>query len=696
MWQTAEIYPAVIVKIVKMIKDIIKYIATITAALLITPVAKGQPDTTDMRNLSLPERGRLLSRAKFMTYPKAAIADTASFGSSLYHASLNGEWRFRYFGSNDELPEGYYKPSFDDSKWDTVKVPCSWEEAGIVKPSDGTAPYPFAKKGEKPRLPEKLPVGIYRSTFVVPFDWDERQILLDMERFGAAATVWINGHKAGYAEDPSTQAEFDITRLCVEDVNTIVIESHLYSKGALLEGARTPRTSGLAGDIYIVCQPKVRLSDLIAVTSLDPTYANGMLQLGVVVKSHYLNPKELKVYYECFDADGKSIGKESKYTRLQMRLQDTVYFNLPIRNVHLWNAENPYLYRIRVATQKNDGRYSEFVNATVGFRTSEVSGRELLVDGKAVKIKGVIMREYGADSLAGTLTELKKLGINAILTQPMAPEFYDLCDELGFYVFDQAAIESTGMGEGIYKGQSLANDPQWLASFLYRTENVMQRDKSHPSVTAWSMGYRSGNGYNMYKAYLNLKAKDRTRPVCYGGAGLEWNTDIFCPVNPDSKTLADWAAKGDRPCVIEEYAADTTTFGRVWDIIERKGSGIQGGFMFDAGKLLADSTLQAAVKERFAPVSISRSDSIAEEVIITNECTFLSLDKFDIKWTLTDGNGKRVSSGSLSVPVAPGQSAAVRVTKEGTALPAGKSLTFTLTVRSKEGVKTTDILKLKL
>ncbi len=684
-------YPAVIVKIFKMIKEIIKYIATIAAALLIAPVAQGQRDTSDMRNLSLTERGRLLSRAKFMTYPKAAIADTASFGSSVYHASLGGDWRFRYFGSVDELPDGYCKPDFDDSGWDTLRVPCSWEEAGIIKPSDTLS----AKKGEKPRLPEKLPVGVYRSTFVVPFDWDERQILLDMERFGAAATVWINGRKAGYAEDPSTQAEFDITGLCVEDINTIAIESHLYGKGSLMEGSRTPRTSGLAGDIYIVCQPKVRLSDLIAVTSLDDTYANGMLQLGVVVKSHYLNPKELKVYYECFDADGKSVGKDSKYTRLQMRLQDTVYFNLPIKDVHRWSAEDPYLYRIRVATQKNDGRYSEFINARIGFRTSEVSGRELLVNGKPVKIKGVVMREYGNDSLANTLSELKKLGVNAILTQPMTPEFYDLCDELGFYLFDQAAIESTSMGEGLYKGQSLANDPAWLASFLYRTENVMQRDKAHPSVVAWSMGYRSGNGYNMYKAYLNLKAKDPTRPVCYGGAGLEWNTDIFCPVNPAYKTLAEWATKGDRPCVVEEYAADTATFDKVWDIAGRKGSGVQGGFMFDARKLLADSTLQAKVKERFAPVSIARSDSIAEEVIITDECTFLSLDSFDIRWTLTNVSGKRISSGIFTEPIAPGESAAIRVVKEGAALPAGELL-FTLTVKGKRGVGTTDVLKLKM
>ncbi len=678
-----------------MIKHI-RYIAVMTVALLVATSARGQRDTSDMRNLSLPERGRLLSRAKFMTYPKATIADTASFGSSVYHASLNGEWRFRYFGSADELPQGYYEPSFDDSGWDTLKVPCSWEEAGIAKPAPADLPYPFAKKGERPRLPDRLPVGVYRSTFVVPFDWDERQILLDMERFGTAATVWINGRKAGYAEDPSTRAEFDITGLCVEDVNTIAIESHLYGKGSLLEGSRTPRTSGLAGDIYIICQPKVRISDLVAVTGLDPTYTNGMLQLGVVVKSHYLNPKELKVYYECFDADGKTVGKDSKYTRLQMRLQDTVYFNLPIKEVHRWSAEEPYLYRVRVATQKNDGRYSEFINAHVGFRTSEVSGKELLINGKPVKIKGVVMQEYSGDSICGMLTELKRLGVNAVLTQPMAAEFYDLCDSLGLYLFDQAAIESTGMGEGLYKGQSLANDPAWLASFLYRTENVMQRDKMHPSVVAWSMGYRSGNGYNMYKAYLGLKAKDPTRPICYGGAGLEWNTDIFCPVDPDDKTLAEWATKGDRPCIVEEYAADTALFSKIWDITARQGSGVQGGFMFDARRLLADSTLQAAVKERFAPVSIARSDSIAEEVVITNECTFLTLGSFDMKWTLTDGNGKRLSSGVFTEAVAPGDKATVRLVKEGASLPAGKELVFTLTVKGKEGVETTDVLKLKL
>lgn len=667
-----------------MIEKIIKGVLTLSL-LFSCAGAHAQRDTSDMRNLSLPSRSRLASRAKFMTYPKAP-ADTASFAWSVYHASLDGEWRFRYF-PNGRPVKGYNTVGFDDSGWSTLSVPCSWEDAGIVKATDVSSPYPFVRKGEKARLPKVLPVGVYRSTFVVPFDWNHRQKLLNIGRFGGAVTVWINGHKAGYAEGGSVGAEFDITDLCVEDVNTIVIENHLYAKGSLLEGSRTRRPDGLAGGVYIICQPKVRVSDIIAESTLDPTCTDGLLHIGVVVKSHYLNPKELKVYYECYDAQGRSIGRESKYTNLQMRLQDTVHFLLPIKEVCKWSDEDPYLYTVKIKTQRPDGRYSEYLTVPVGFRTVDVRRSELLVNGRPIEIRGVVMRDGGVclDTLNNRLLRLKKIGVNAILTQPMMPEFYSLCDRYGFYVFDQAPVESTGAGESLTKGRSLGNDPAWVSSFVERAENMMQRDKLHPSVVAWSLGYRSGNGYNMYKSYLNLKAKDRTRPVCYGGAGLEWNTDLYCPVNPDLDKLVGWGNVGDVPCVIEEYRADIPTFDRVWDIVGRPGSKVQGGFMFDFDALDSNKQLKGAVFMRFAPVTLSLGPD--ETVVVTNKCKFLNLDRFHAKWRLTTEGGKKISEGELNESVAPGESAEIRLVKEKRTLP-NQKLIFIMTLQKKDGLET--------
>lgn len=734
-------------------------------------------DTSDVRNLSLTDRGKLVSRTKFMTYGKKAIADTSSFTQSIYYASLNDNWRFKYFESQDKLPDGYEQVGFDDSEWSEVcLIPSKYRdskdkilfvesapqddnvvaddmtadanvadtldkaenvkgkearakkskrekeefvetvaladdaEPAVEKSDKGevvadtrsaksenkgglaTARYPEQKRADLKSIPDKIPVGVYRNTFIVPYDWDEREILLNIDRFGSAVTVWINGVKAGYAEDASIQAEFDITKLCNEDVNTIVVESWRYGKGTLVERTDNPRRDGLNGDVYIICQPKVRVSDILMTTTLDPSYENGMLQLGVVVKSHYLNPKELRVYYECLDADGKRLGYESKYTNLSMRLQDTVHFNLLVRDVQKWSAENPYLYTIKVSTQKSDGRFSEFINTHTGFRSVEVKGNDMLINGKPVTIKGVEMTEEVADdSLKVRLADLKSLGVNAVLTQPRPAEFYRYCDSLGIYVFDQANIESTVMGQSLMKGGSLANNPKWLPTFLYRTENMVQRDKAYPSVVAWSLGSLSGNGYNMYKAYMNLKTIDKSRPVCYDGAGLEWNTDIFFPSNPSLKMLKEWKSDADRPCVVERYDADM--FDALWNLVDDGSSAVQGGFIGDTA-LKSDSLFRATVKKRFLPVAIAKG-SVREEVVVTNRNDFASLDGYSMSWTLLDAGGKSVSSGIFDIDVPAGESASFKVLKDDRVLGAGE-YTLRFTVEPKDAAFTGETLNLTL
>ncbi|HIS34626.1 MAG TPA: DUF4981 domain-containing protein [Candidatus Avirikenella pullistercoris] len=633
-----------------------KSVVFVIVSLFLGTFAMAQPLTgiaPEITSPALSSVNKEYPRSEFMTYPKREMAFENDYEKSVYYQSLDGEWKFKYVEDSRDLREEYHARFYNDSTWSRINVPGTWENQGICQLEGKDGEYDFPVKGKSLELPDKIAAGVYRTTFKVPYEWDERQIFLSVGAARSGSVIYVNGEKVGYAADSKNPAEFDITSFVHEGINQLTIETYRWSSASFLETQDGTRFSGITRNVHIICQPKVRVRDFIMATSLDPTYQNGMLQLGVVIKSHYLNPKEVRVYYDCLDPEGETVSYESKYSRLRMRLEDTVYFNIPIPSVRKWSAETPDLYTILVRVQREDGRFTEYITTQMGFRTVEVKDNRLLVNGKPVFIRGVNLKEKQWSSEAEMekeLIELKKLNVNAIRCEgyPMPSRFYELCDRYGFYVNDMANIDAKGSGNDRRKGKALGNNPRWVEAYKERVLNMYERDKNHPSVIMWTLANGGGNGYNLYKAYQLLKEKDSMRPIQYEQALLEWNNDIFCPVSANKKELERWAStKADRPYIIsvlnDGWKADN---GDLWSVIKASPN-FQGGFM--AGK--SDD-----LKKVYQPIDFFMEKSSPEQLVVKvqNNFNFADLSDYNVYYEIANPD-KTVASGDLSGALAAGE-----------------------------------------
>ena len=261
----------------------------------------------------------------------------------------------------------------------------------------------------------------------------------------------------------------------------------------------------------------------------------------------------------------------------------TVHFDAKIAQVTPWTAETPNLYQLFIRIEQ-PGKKTEIIPFRVGFRKLEIRGNQFLVNGRAVLIKGVNYHEHNEHTghvlseadMRKDFKNMKRHNINAVRCchYPQQRRFYELCDEYGFYVCNEANVESHGMGYDLRKGRTLGNNPNWLNAHIDRTINMYETGKNYPCVTFWSLGNEAGNGYNFYMTYNWLKSKDTTRPVQYERALLEWNTDIYCPQYPGATTLEKWGnTQTDRPYIMSEYAHamgnSTGNLMDLWDVIYR-------------------------------------------------------------------------------------------------------------------------------
>ncbi|RUA11061.1 MAG: beta-galactosidase [Flavobacteriia bacterium] len=572
-----------------------------------------------IQNHQVIGENKMEARTSFTPYLSEDAALKNLPEKSRLYKSLDGIWKFKWVRAPKDKPTRFIKPNADVSGWDDIKVPGNWEIEGFGIPIYVNHQYEFAdykapvskeikfKDRIYPAEPGKVPhdynpVGSYRRDFTISPDWDGKEIFLHIGAMKAGGFVWINGKFIGYSQGSKLPAEFDITGAVKKGKNTIALQIFRWTDGSYLECQDFWRISGIERSVFLYAQPKVRIADFEVVSTLDPAYKDGVFNLSVSLKNHLKKDQKRDLTYKIYDAGQNLISSGTNEIDLPKEGETNTEFVAEIKNVKAWSAEQPNLYTLCLVLKDKKGNVLEATSEKIGFRSVEIKNGLLLVNGQIITLKGVNTQE--TDPETGHVMSKEKIlrdvklwkenNINAIRLShyPRGKEFYELCDQYGLYVVDEANIESHGMYYGKY---SLAKDPSWEKAHVDRMTRMVVRDRNHPSVIIWSMGNEAGQGVNFFKGYDAIKAHDKTkRPVQYERSYKEddpnlldmaANTDITVPQYPSPRTFEHiGSVLTDRPFIPSEYAHamgnSTGNFQDYWDVIEQHDH-LQGGFIWD-------------------------------------------------------------------------------------------------------------------
>lgn len=494
---------------------------------LAAAVSSGRAGTTpEWQSQYAVGLNKLAPHAYVWPYASEKEVTASNHQASPYYRSLNGTWKFHWVKNPDNRPAGFYKPSYYVGNWADIQVPGNWERQGY-----GTAIYVnetyefddklFHFKKNPPLVPyNENEVGSYRRTFTVPESWHGRRVVLCCEGAASFYYVWINGKLIGYNQGSKTPAEWDITDRLQTGENTVAIEVYRWSAGSYLECQDMWRLSGIERDVYLYSTPKQYIADYRVVSTLDKeTYRNGLFSVDVTVEGAANGTSSLA--YRLADAAGRTVLSGEQPVRSRGLSHLAVFDQQEIAGVRRWSAEDPYLYTLFLSLKDAAGKETELTGCQVGFRTSEIKDGRLCINGVPILVKGANRHEH---SQAGrTVSEalmredirlMKQHNINTVRNShyPNHPRWYQLCDEYGLYMIDEANIESHGMG---YGPASLAKDTAWYPAHIDRTQRMYERSKNHPSVIIWSLGNEAGNGVNFERTYDWLKSVEKHRPVQY-------------------------------------------------------------------------------------------------------------------------------------------------------------------------------------
>ncbi len=624
--------------------------------------------------------------------------------------SLNGTWKFKYFKNPSEANIEFYKTDYDAQNWDGIKVPGVWELQGFGKPYYFANSYPnqiSTNKKEIPKVSETdNPTGAYITNFTLD-EISEKHVFIRFGGVKSAYYLWINGEKVGYSQGSMITSEFDITKYVKKGTNKVSLLVYKYSDGTYLEDQDMWFMAGIFRDVVVYTEPSSYIYDVYVKSVLDENYINANFNIDLDIKSN--DYKNLRVSVKLISDEIISIcNKET--------VDSKVCFSKKINAPKLWSAEVPNLYEVQIYLYNND-KLVQCKKLNHGFRSIELKNTRLLINGKSVLLKGVNRHDFSPEKAwaideATRLEDLlimKKHNINAIRTShyPNPPHFYDLCDKLGFYVMDEADLETHGVRKHIPTGLEM-----WKNAVIDRGVRMVARDKNHPSIIMWSLGNEAGCGENFAHMKKAMKEIDATRPFHYeGDANLEV-TDVVSMMYPTPQVEIAYGEKKDvgkggasailniffqkkalkaeqyahMPVLVCEYAHamenslgnfkehidvfekyDNWIGGFIWDFVDQaikveengKTKWLYGGD-FDEGKsdkyfcangiITADRKLQPSivqVKKGYQNFDFYGFDKEKANISIRNKNAFIGTDMFNFSYKVFC-EGKEVVKGNLS------------------------------------------------
>lgn len=486
---------------------------------------------------------RMPARAHFLTFPNR---EKALLGSNRYtHAfkNLNGVWKFMFLDAPEYSPEGFYESGFDTASMDDITVPGNWQLQGYGKMHYSDLWYNFPIN--PPYVPTENPTGIYKRTFYVENSFAGKQIIIRFCGVDSAYHLWINGQEVGYSKGARNEAEFDITDLVrVGEENDITVRVYQWSDGTYLEDQDMWWESGIFRDVELIGVPKNGINDYKVEADLNDTYTDGLLSVNASLRSE----EPVQVTFELLDAQGVSVLKETVASE-----GNKVAFKATVKEAEHWTAETPYLYKMLMTVEK-DGEVIEVIPQNVGFRNIRLNGDTFLVNGVAIKFKGMNRHDYkrrngrvvAKEEIEKDIILMKQFNVNAIRTchYPDSYYLYDLCDQYGMYVIDETDLECHGFElTGNYSW--ISDDPTWELAYVSRMVRMIERDKNYPCILMWSLGNESSSGCNFFKMTEVAHQMDSTRLVHYEGDFDMEYADVY-------STMYTWLENPEKPFLMKD------------------------------------------------------------------------------------------------------------------------------------------------
>ena len=535
-------------------------------------------------------------RASFTPFATADAAIEGRPADSPYRLGLNGDWRFHWAPRPSERPTDFFEPDFDASAWDLITVPANWEFEGYGHPVYRDEFYSFP--ADPPFVPhDDNPVGSYRRTFEMPADWEGREVFLNFDGVYSAFFVWVNGEYVGYSEGSRTPAEFRVTEAVRPGENVVAAQVYRWSDGSYLESQDFWRVSGIDRDVYLLSRPATFLRDFHVeagagrrVPGRASAADRGDGQPGAGGGGTARGALRAVRSRRAAVVDGAA---RAMVVEVPAGGGGAAVDSVDVAGPLHWTAETPSLYRLVMSVVDPEGEVVEVVSVRVGFRRVEIIDGILTLNGQPIVLRGVNRHEHDPErahvvdeaSMIEDIRLMKQLNINAVRAAhyPNVPRWYELTDEYGLYVVDEANIESHGMG--FEPGVTLAGRPDWLAAHMDRTVRMVERDRNHASIIIWSLGNEAGDGENFDSTAAWIRARDPSRPILYEPSEERDNIDIVAPMYVRPYWLERYARSGaDKPFLLVEYAhAMGNSVGNLadyWAVIDSHPQ-LQGGFIWD-------------------------------------------------------------------------------------------------------------------
>lgn len=629
----------------------------------------------------------------------------SDYKNSKNFKSLNGDWKFNIVEHPEKDLKDFYKLSYDSSNWKTIPVPSSWQLHGYdqIRYNDTAYPWEYQKTAiNHPDTPKDYnPIGYYKKEFDIDNSWDQREIYISFQGVESAYYLYINGEYVGYSEDSFTGHDFNISKFLKKGKNEVAVKVYRWSDGSWLESQDMIKLSGIFRDVFLYSSPKTYIRDYTVTTDLDNNYENSDLNITIDIstKENFIAGK-YKVIAKVFDDNKKEVKNFEKNLELNLNNnQKTIILKESFINPKKWTSETPYLYTLVLALENPKGEIIETVSNKIGFRKVEIKDNKIMINGKKLMLRGVNRHEFTGDKgrvvseevMRKDIELMKQNNINTVRSShyPNDPKWYDLCNEYGLYVMDEANLETHGRLDEIPQDRV-----EWTAAVIDRQEAMLERSKNEPSIIMWSIGNESSTGKNFELAAKYLKEKDPTRLTHY--EPQRDITDTYSRMYRSIEEMKAYLVYDDntKPYLQCEFAHGMgNSIGNLkdyWDVMESHEI-FHGGYIWDwvdqaietidpktgekffayggdwgdkdftdnnfsaNGLIFADRTIQpelTEVKKVFQNIDIKEIDINKGSISIKNKYMFTDLNNFISTWQILE-NGSIIDSGNLQINLKP-------------------------------------------